>query len=451
MSKWNITPHSMRRGIVFVLKVILVVIITIPFYFILEGMSIPYNEKGNWLALALYGFLFIILGSPYDVFRIGILRIRELYLSSIITIILTNFISYIVISLISRQIEKIFPFLILLVVQIIIMAIYYIVSNKIYYSLYPARDTVFIHANSDYERDIVKKFQYRDDRYNIRNVFIESESINVIKKALLENNTVIIGQVDPLFRQKIVNFCYENNKRIFFMPSVEDIVLQNSHVIQISDSLLFLVKNRAMSLEQMIVKRLIDIIFSFFFLLFTFPLLVVIAIIIKATDGGPVFLKQKRYTRNKEIFEVIKFRSMIVDAEKNGAQLTVDDDNRITNIGKFIRKTRIDEIPQFLNVLKGDMSIVGPRAERIENVDKYTKSVPEFALRMKVKAGITGYAQIYGKYNTSPEDKARMDIFYIQNFSIKNDFRLMLATIKVIFKNDATEGFKDSFLGGKSG
>lgn len=147
------------------------------------------------------------------------------------------------------------------------------------------------------------------------------------------------------------------------------------------------------------------------------PVLAIVALLIKLYDGGPVMFRQKRYTRNNEVFTLVKFRSMIVDAEKDGAQFTVPGDKRITPIGKFIRATRIDELPQLLNVLRGDMSIVGPRAERLENADAYTEMMPEFRYRTKVKAGLTGYAQVYGKYNTSFEDKVRMDLYYIENYS----------------------------------
>ena len=201
-----------------------------------------------------------------------------------------------------------------------------------------------------------------------------------------------------------------------------------------------------MSLESLIVKRLFDIVFSILFLVLTLPITVIVALIIKLYDRGPVFFKQKRLTRNCEEFDILKFRSMVVDAEKDGAQFTVPNDDRITPIGKFIRATRIDEIPQFINVLKGEMSIVGPRAERVENYEAYTKELPEFNYRTKVKAGITGYAQIYGRYNTSYEDKLRMDIYYIENFSLLNDIKLILSTVKVLFSAEATEGFEQKFL-----
>lgn len=208
----------------------------------------------------------------------------------------------------------------------------------------------------------------------------------------------------------------------------------------------FVFKNEGLSIEQVIVKRSIDIIFSFVGILLTSPVLLVIALLIKLYDRVPIFYRQIRYTQNMKTFKILKFRSMVVDAEKNGAKLTTVNDERITPIGKILRKTHIDEFPQFFNILKGDMSLVGPRAERIENVHFYSSLMPEFCYRMKVKAGLTGYAQIYGKYNTVFTDKLKMDLDYIENFSVLLDIKILLATIKVFFIKDNTEGFDDMFL-----
>lgn len=442
MKKWNITPHSMRRGIVFGLKLVLILLTVSSFYYVFLGY-IPnlYKSKGNILAIVLYTFIFIALGVPYDTFKIGVLRIRNLQYSYIVTLFLTNIIAYSILSLISRKLLPPMPILLLSIWQIGINLVYLIFSNWIYYKLYPARDTVIIHNNSEYERHVAEKFLNREERYTVKEILTTDNSIHEMKEAILNNNTCILGQLEPDLRQQIFQFCYENNTRIFVMPSIQDIILQNAHVTQIGDSLLYLIKNRPLSLEQLMAKRIVDIVFSILFLLITFPLTIVVALIIKTTDGGPIFYKQRRLTRNKEEFDIIKFRSMVVDAEKDGAQFTTDNDSRITPIGRFIRKTRIDEIPQFINVLKGEMSIVGPRAERVENYDAYIEFFPEFAYRTRVKAGITGYAQIYGKYNTSPEDKARMDIYYIENCSLFNDFKLMLSTVKVLFQKESTEGF----------
>ena len=138
---------------------------------------------------------------------------------------------------------------------------------------------------------------------------------------------------------------------------------------------------------------------------------------------------------------IYKFRSMVVNAEGDGkARLAAENDKRITPVGQFIRKTRLDELPQLINVLKGEMSIVGPRPERPEIIAEYEKKIPEFSCRLKVKGGLTGYAQIYGKYNTTPYDKLKMDMMYIQNYSFLLDIKLILMTAKVIFMKESTEG-----------
>ena len=169
------------------------------------------------------------------------------------------------------------------------------------------------------------------------------------------------------------------------------------------------------------------------------------AIAIKIYDRGPVFYKQCRLTKDGKEFYVLKFRSMAVDAEQDGvARLsTGENDSRITPVGKVIRKTRIDELPQFINILKGEMSVVGPRPERPEIAREYEKELPEFSLRLQAKAGLTGYAQVYGKYNTSPYDKLQMDLMYLAKPSLWEDLRIMFATVKILFIPDSTEGIEE--------
>ena len=173
--------------------------------------------------------------------------------------------------------------------------------------------------------------------------------------------------------------------------------------------------------------------------------MLVTALAIKLEDGGPVFYKQRRVTRDGAQFDILKFRSMIVDAEKGGYNLSMragERDPRITKVGHFIRATRIDELPQLLNILKGEMSIVGPRPERVENVEAYSREMPEWHYREKVKAGLTGYAQVYGKYNTSAYDKLRLDLMYIENYSLMLDIKLIFMTVRILFSKEATEGFE---------
>ena len=169
--------------------------------------------------------------------------------------------------------------------------------------------------------------------------------------------------------------------------------------------------------------------------------MIISALAVKLYDRGPVFYKQKRLTLNGREFYVYKFRSMIVDAEKDGkARLASEEDDRITPVGKILRKFRVDEFPQLLNILKGNMSVVGPRPERPELTEEYKKEMPEFSFRLKVKAGLTGYAQVTGAYDTTPYDKLKMDLMYIENYSIRLDLQIILMTIKTMFftpKNNA--------------
>ena len=230
----------------------------------------------------------------------------------------------------------------------------------------------------------------------------------------------------------------------YFTPKISDIIVKGTEEINLFDSPLFLCKNIGLTIGQRVFKRIFDILLSLVGLIITSPFMLVAAICIKIYDGGPVFFKQERCTYGGKVFWIYKFRSMIVDAEKDGkSKPATDDDDRITPVGRFIRKTRIDELPQLLNIFKGDMSIVGPRPERIEHIEKYGKEIPEFTYRLKVKGGLTGYAQVYGKYNTTALDKLKMDLLYIVNYSILVDFQILFETVKIIFQKESTEGFTE--------
>ena len=195
---------------------------------------------------------------------------------------------------------------------------------------------------------------------------------------------------------------------------------------------------------QRFVKRMFDLVLSLIAMISVAPLMLIIAVAIKIQDGGPVFYKQKRVTKDGKTFDILKFRSMMVNAESGGYNLSMrasGKDPRITKVGSFIRAIRVDELPQLLNILKGDMTIVGPRPERVENVEAYSADMPEWHFREKVKAGLTGYAQIYGKYNTSAYDKLRLDLMYIENYSLLLDLRLIFQTLRILFSKESTEGF----------
>jgi exopolysaccharide biosynthesis polyprenyl glycosylphosphotransferase len=228
------------------------------------------------------------------------------------------------------------------------------------------------------------------------------------------------------------------------MPKITDVIMLGAEELHVFDTPILLTREYSLTMEQRFLKRLMDIVCSLILLIVASPFMLVTAIAIKLYDGGPVLYKQVRCTVNRREFKILKFRSMSVDAEKDGvARLASKNDSRITPIGKFIRKCRIDELPQLFNILVGDMSFIGPRPERPEIIEQYLEIMPEFAYRMKVKAGLAGFAQVYGKYNTSPYDKLKLDLTYIEKYSIWLDLKLMLLTLKILLWPDSTEGVEN--------
>jgi glucose-1-phosphate thymidylyltransferase len=402
--------------------------------------------KGFVVFEFLYLVVFLAFATTYRCFNIGTMRYRELMFAYILSTVLTNFIFYFILSLTAKKLLSITPLGVMTLVQWGMAIFLYFGADRLYYRLYPARKSVVVCSRDKHEIMMFKKIDSMKERHKICALVTEAESAEAIKRCLEPYSTVFMGRISRELRLDLTEYCFENNKRLFVLPTVEDIIFHNAHENIIGDSLVYQCKNRTFSIEQLAVKRLMDITFSLIGIVLTSPIMLVSAIVIKLQDGGPVFFKQERYTRNLERFILYKFRSMIVDAEKNGALLTRPNDDRITPFGKFMRASRIDELPQFFNILRGEMSLVGPRAERIENVDFYCARLPEFRYRMKVKAGLTGYAQIYGKYNTNFEDKLKLDMLYIENCSIVRDLQLLFMTIRVLFMPESTEGFDVSSL-----
>ena len=292
-------------------------------------------------------------------------------------------------------------------------------------------------------KNLVNKMSLRIDKYIISASIKEENGFELIKDKLLEYDGVIICDISSTLRNDILKFCFENSIRTYISPKISDIMLRGAEEIKLFDTPLLLNRNYGLTFEQRMFKRIFDIVLSIIGFVVALPLMLIIALAIKLYDGGPVFYKQKRLTINSKEFLVYKFRSMIIDAEKDGvARLACDDDDRITPVGAFIRKVRLDELPQLINIIKGDMSIVGPRPERPELTEQYKKDMPEFEFRLKVKAGLTGYAQVVGEYDTTPYDKLKMDLMYIQNYSLLLDLRIILMTLKIVIfpsKNNIDE------------
>lgn len=395
--------------------------------------------KGNFILVFLYVVILVVLVATYRCLRIGISTIGELIYSCFLSVLITNAIMYIVICLVAREIFNPIALALLSLVQTFAGALFYWYANKIFFLLYPARDCVAIGR----DMDIVtfNKFHQLKTRFNIHVILDEREGFENLKWQIDHYSTVILGDIDFALRTQLIEYCFEKDIRLYMIPNISDVMMHNAHETQIDDSLVYLCRNEGPNTEQLMVKRTLDIVCSIIGLVISIPFMLIIAILIKVYDGGPVLFKQKRLTLNGREFNLIKFRSMIVNAEEDGqARLATSDDKRITPIGKVIRTLRFDELPQLFNILKGDMALVGPRPERPEIMEEYSKKFPAFQYRLKMKAGLTGYAQIYGKYNTSFEDKVKLDIVYVLRYSTLNDFKIIIATIKTVFMKSSTQG-----------
>ena len=412
-------------------------------YFIGPGLHLYF--RGHLLVIILYFVLMLFFSNTYGGLKIGYLKAMDIFLSQIFALLMVNGISYFQIALMSNRLIPIYPILEILAVQLIISFLWAVFTNWLYRAIFPARQMLLVSGEYPVD-DILRKFNSRQDKYNIVKCMNISEGLMNIERECLERyDAVVIWDIPTKDRNKLLKFLYSNSIRVYMMPKITDVLVKGSTQMHLFDTPVLLLREYYLKVEERAIKRMIDIICSLILIILTSPIMVITAIIIKISDGGPVLYKQVRCTLNQKEFKIMKFRSMRVDAEKDGvARLATKNDSRITPFGKFIRACRIDELPQLFNILKGEMSFIGPRPERPEIIEQYMETMPEFAFRMKVKAGLAGYAQVYGKYNTTPYDKLKLDLAYIENYSVWLDFKLMLLTLKILFTPDATEGVEET-------
>lgn len=397
----------------------------------------------NYFILIGYGILVIFFNRTYNAYLLGYARIRTIVFGQFLSQLFSIIIIYAAVSIAWAKLCSPHVFIILLAVYVIINILWSLEVNKYYCRLYPPRNTLLVYRNAQDKRRFGSIAGKPIERlYKITKEIQFDGSFNEIENELKGYQAICVAGVNSRCRNGILKYCEENGVRGFFLPHVGDVILQGAQHIQSFDSPVLMARRKVLQPEYRTIKRLFDIVASASGLIILSPIILITAILIKVYDRGPVFYKQTRLTRNGKQFKIIKFRSMKVDAEKDGiARLSAGkNDDRITPIGKVIRKCRLDELPQLWNILMGDMSIVGPRPERPEIAEKYYQKLPDFRLRLQVKAGLTGYAQVYGKYNLDPYEKLEFDLLYINNMSILTDLKLIIATIGILFVPDSTEG-----------
>ena len=403
-------------------------------------IAAPFWRRGNWLMVAVYVILLLFFEQTYGGFKVGFYKKWNVIYSQILSLVIVNLITYFQIALIDKKFHSVTIIGGIFAVQAVVAVIWAFGFQFVYSHMFPQRRMLLVYGERP-TFHLMQKISTREDKYQICNIIHYKEGIDAIMELIHNYDAMIIGDIPAHERNQLLKLCFGQGIRTYTVPKISDVINRSSDDLNLFDTPLLLSRNEDLKIEQLFCKRLLDLVCSMIGLVLTSPFFLIIALMIKATDHGPVFYKQVRLTKDRKEFMIYKFRTMIQNAEKDGhAVLAANDDDRILPVGRFLRATRLDELPQLINILKGEMSIVGPRPERPELAEEIEKELPEFAYRLKVKAGLTGYAQIYGKYNTTSYDKLKLDLTYIRNYSFFLDLKLMIMTPKIMLLKESSEG-----------
>ena len=399
----------------------------------------------NYFVTIFYAVLLLFFNNTYNSYLFGYTRIRLLAFSQFLSQLFSVAIVFFAVSIAWSHWRSPVVFFGLLAIYVFVDIFFAYFGNLLYFHLNGPRRTLLIYRNAKDRKRIGSMSGKPTERlYKIIKEIEFDGPFEEIREELEQGNydAVFVAGVNSRCRNGILKYCELNNVRGFFLPHVGDVIMQGAQHIQSFDTPVLMARRMTIRLEYRAIKRAFDVVASLLGLVILSPVMLLTAIAIKAYDHGPVFYKQVRLTRDGKTFRIIKFRSMRVDAEKDGvARLsTGDKDDRITPVGRIVRACRLDELPQLWNILVGDMSIVGPRPERPEIAEQYYRIMPDFKLRLQVKAGLTGYAQVYGKYNTDPYEKLEFDLLYINKMSILIDLELIFATFAILFSKESTTG-----------
>ncbi len=437
------------KSIAYISTTLLVVAHTLAFSWIwynvyLPALMIPFEGRGSYVIVFLFTVFLLVSNHIFGGLRMGYYKVLDSIVARTLSLFSSYFVMYVIVSLLSYRLVSIQYIALAIAFGFLFNIFWTLLSNYVYFRINPPRKMLLIYGNSSI-REVCNKITSRSEKYEIVKRLHYSVGEETLKQYMVEYEAVILYDLSATLRNHLMKYCYEKSIRVYITPKLYDIMIRGADDMDLFDTPFLLMRNRGLSPLQLFVKRGMDIVLSVICLIITSPIMLLIVIFMKCFDHGPVLYRQTRLTIGGKEFEILKFRSMYVDAEKDAIRLMSKDDNRITAIGKVLRRTHLDELPQLFNIIKGDMSFVGPRPERPEIADIYMEKIPEFEYRLKMKAGLTGYAQVYGKYNSNPYDKLRLDFIYIQNYSVFLDLRLLLLTGKTLFIPDHTEGVDISF------
>lgn len=406
---------------------------------------VKYYRRGNWAIIALYALYCVLFLKIFGGFKVGYLRNMDALYGQALAIFFQNVAAYLQLALLGlwRFGTHLEHFVYLVIIEAGLAILWTLLTRHLYAKIYPPHQMLLIYGDIS-PQNLISKLDSRQDRYQIRETIRLDAGMDAILEKIKEYDTIIIGDIPSHERNQFLKFCYWHEIRCYSIPKISDIIITGSDRIDLFDSILMLSRNNGLTIGERFFKRLMDIVISLAACVILSPIMLIIMIAIKAYDHGPIFYTQERITKDGKPFQILKFRSMIVESEEEGARLASANDDRITPVGHIIRRTHFDELPQLFNILKGEMSVVGPRPERREIFEQYEESIPEFKFRLKMKAGLTGYAQVYGQYNTVPYDKLKLDLTYIEEYSFWLDVKLCFLTVKILFQKEKSEGVDDS-------
>ena len=438
-----------EKSIIFAMKFFMYAAAFATFFllFAIDNREIVALSRTAAVTMSTYAIILVLMSGIYGSYAIGMKKDKDILLSLTISGIFTDLITYFELTIMKTneannstfRIENVGILISVIIIQFLIHLLFIKLGNAFYFWLNEPEKCLVVTSETGDVGRVVAALSDMSKRYMVY------DPVNchdpALKDRIVEADTVVMYEVPVDIRKDVIDWCYQNLKNIYYNPNVADILEHNSQQMIMDDISFYAWQFHLITFEQRIVKRLMDIVIASLLLVILSPVLLVSAVCIRKNDGGKILFRQKRATANGRIFEIYKFRTMKENVENRSA---VKDDDRITSVGRILRKYRIDELPQLINIVKGDMSLVGPRPEMLENVKDYEKELPEFRYRLRMKAGLTGYAQVFGKYNTSSKDKLMLDLMYIENYSLIRDIQLLFQTLMVIFKADeSTEAFGD--------
>lgn len=428
-----------------IVKLIDVMMITLPFglgWYLAyaENLASPYYERGNWVIIGVFAVLYVTYGRIYEGFRISLNRISEGVASQSLAAAISDGILFLIICLLMKRVPNVLPMLAILSAQVLLSAVWCKLAHDWYFRSFSASPTAVIYDQREGMEQLISEYGL-SNKFHVLSVQNVDDALDNDLDILTDVKVVFLCGIHSHERNIILKRCVEEGIELYAIPRIGDVIMSGAERMHMFHLPMLRVRRYDPAPEFLFFKRSFDILASALALITLSPVLLAVTIAVKS-DGGPALYRQRRLTKDGKTFDVLKFRSMRVDAEKDGvARLsTGDQDDRITPVGRVIRKFRLDELPQLFNILLGQMSIVGPRPERPEIAAQYEEELPEFSLRLQAKAGLTGYAQVYGKYNTTPYDKLQMDLMYIANPSLAEDFKIIFATIKILFEKESTSG-----------